>query len=208
MDRDYYGEIFSRRLKELRLERGFTIEEFANKVGISKSSVGYYESQNRVPDIIVAGEMADVLEVSADYLIGRSNARTQEPKLKSICNKTGLSDTSIKMLARLKEEKNTRLSIINLLLEQADSDIEGDYELSGGYEGSFLNAVCRYLDHYKTIDDYIADVTSSSDEGITDSIREAFYRLILDQAVDALKNLANSAKLVDAMFRGIYSDEE
>lgn len=105
MTRDYYGEIFNRRLKELRLERGFTIEEFTNKVGISKSSVGYYESQNRVPDIIIAGEMADVLDVSADYLIGQSSARTQEPKLKSICDKIGISDIAVHMLTRLKEEK-------------------------------------------------------------------------------------------------------
>ncbi|MDE7400183.1 MAG: helix-turn-helix domain-containing protein [Oscillospiraceae bacterium] len=76
MTRDYYREIFIKRLKELRLERGLTIGEFANKVGFSKSSVGYYESQNRVPDIIVAGETADVLDVSADYLIGGNNART------------------------------------------------------------------------------------------------------------------------------------
>lgn len=201
MTRDYYGEIFSRRLKELRLERGLTIEEFANKVGISKSSVGYYESQNRVPDIIVAGEMADVLDVSADYLIGRSNARTQEPKLKSICDKLGISDIAVHMLTNLKEENINRLRIINLLLEQADSDIEDDYELSGKYEGSFLNAVCRYLDRYKTVEEYIAEVTSSSDDSITSLIRDAMYQLVLNQAVEALKDLGmNSAAIFEGDF--------
>ena len=182
-----YGAIFSRRLKELRQELGMTIEEFAKEVGISKSSVGYYESQNRVPDIIVAGRMADVLNVSADYLIGRSNARTPKVKLKSICDKIGLSDKSVQMLARLKSTNSSQLNIINRLLEQADGDIDIDYELDGKYEGSVLNAVCRYLSRYRSFDHYIIETTSSSDEGITSSIQNAMYQLILNQAIDALR---------------------
>lgn len=191
MLQDNYGEVFSKRLRELRQEYGLTIEEFANEVGISKSSVGYYENRNRVPDIIVAGRMADVLNVSSDYLIGRSNARTKEPKLKSVCAKTGLSDKSVLMLARLKKENNSRLRIINLLLEQANSDIEDDYELEGRYEGSVLNAVCRYLDRYKSYDEFIVD-SALDDMYITRSVRSAMYQLVLDQATDALKDFANS----------------
>ena len=46
------------RLKELRQESGLTIEAFANEVGVSKSSIGYYENQNRLPDIATAARMA------------------------------------------------------------------------------------------------------------------------------------------------------
>lgn len=52
-----------------------------------------------------------------------------------------------------------------------------------------MNAVCRYLDRYKTVDEYTAEATSSSDEGISGSIREAMYQLVLNQAVDALRDL-------------------
>lgn len=181
-------QVFGSRIKELRLERGLTIEEFANEVGISKSSVGYYESQNRAPDIVVAGRMADVLNVPADYLIGRSDARTQEPKLKNICDKIGLSDKSVLMLSRLKKENNPRLCIINLLLEQADDDIEDDYEFDGIYEGSVLNAVCRYLDGSTDkllsmeFDDYNTDRIRYT------RIRSAVHKLIFDQAAEAIKS--------------------
>lgn len=207
MVQDKYGVIFSKRMRKLRQERNMTIEQFANAVGISKSSVGYYESRNRVPDIVIAGRMAEVLGVTADYLIGRSNAQTKEPKLKSICDKVGLSDKSVMMLARLKEENVAQLRVINLLLEQADDDIDDSYELEGSYEGSVLNAVCRYLDRYKSADEFVAEYGSSSDEGISSAIRSAVYRLILDQAVDAMKCLANSDRLVDALFRGDYCDD-
>ncbi len=188
-----YGEIFSTRLKELRQESGLTIEAFANEVGVSKSSIGYYENQNRLPDIATAARMAEVLNVTTDYLIGRSNARTQVPKLKNICDYVGLSDKSVNMLARLKKENPTRLSVINLLLEQADEDIGDDYELEGEYNGSVLNAVCRYLCRYSSVDEYVADITSSSDEGISSTIASALYQIILNQAVDAIKKLANSS---------------
>lgn len=187
-----YGEVFSARLKELRQESGLTIEEFASEVGVSKSSVGYYENQNRLPDLATAARMADVLNVTTDYLIGRSNARTQAPKLKNICDYVGLSDKSVEMLARLKKENPKRSALINILLEQAADDITDDYELDGEYEGSILNAVCRYLNRYFSIDDQIAELTSSSDEGITSAIRGAVYQMILNQAVDAIKKLQNS----------------
>lgn len=149
--------------------------------------MGYYESQNRVPDIIVAGRMADALNVSADYLIGLSNARTQDPKLKSVCYKTGLSDRSVLMLARLKKENRSKLRIINLLFEQAADDIEDDYEFDGIYEGSVLNAVCRYLDgstdRYlsEEFEDYAADPRRYA------RIRSAVRKLIFDQVLEAVK---------------------
>ncbi len=36
--------------------------------------------------------MTEAFNVTADYLIGCSEARTKGPKLKSICDKIGLSD--------------------------------------------------------------------------------------------------------------------
>lgn len=187
-----YGEVFSARLKELRQESGLTIEAFANEVGVSKSSVGYYENQNRLPDLATAARMADVLGVTTDYLVGRSNARTQAPKLKSICDYVGLSDRSVNMLAGLKKESPKRSAMINLLLEQAADDITDDYELDGEYEGSVLNALCRYLCKYSSLDEYVAEMTTSSDDGISSAIASALYQIILNQTIDAIKKLANS----------------
>lgn len=200
MEKNNYGEIFSRRLRALRKELGFTVEDFANKVDVSKSSIGYYENQNRVPDIITVARMADELNVSVDYLIGRSNARTNKISIKRVCEKIGLSDKSVLMLARLKKEKSIRLQTINLLLEQADEDIDIDYKFEGKYEGSVLNAICRYLDRYKSFEDYLSEeISDCCGDGITSSIREALYQLFLNQVTDALKDFYynNIANIID-----------
>ena len=44
-------QVFGKRLRELRKEHGYTIEQFADMVGISKSTLGYYENDKRMPDI-------------------------------------------------------------------------------------------------------------------------------------------------------------
>lgn len=198
-------QIFGQRLKNLREERGISQRELGEIIGISKGAVYYYESDGRAPDIVTLKKISDCFNVSADYLLGRTNARTKKPLLRSICDKTGLSDKSILMLERLKKENNSQLRIINLLLEQADSDIEDNYELEGRYEGSVLNAVCRYLNRYKSYDDFITEF-ALDDMCITNSIRHAMYQLILSQATDALKDFANSHILEDALALEVLPD--
>ncbi len=50
-------EVFRKRLKKLRKANGYTIEQFADAVGIAKSTVGYYENDNRMPDIEVLAKL-------------------------------------------------------------------------------------------------------------------------------------------------------
>ena len=78
-------QVFGKRLKELRKEHGCTIEQFADMVGISKSTLGYYENDKRMPDIEILARIANVLNVSADYLIGRTNTRSEERRVGKEC---------------------------------------------------------------------------------------------------------------------------
>lgn len=57
-------------------------------------------------------KLCDYFEASADYLLGRTNARTPKLKLKSVCEKVGLSDKSVLMLARLKKDKTENVSLV------------------------------------------------------------------------------------------------
>lgn len=74
-----------KRLRELRKENGYTIEQLADMVGISKSTLGYYENDKRMPDIEILARIANVLNVNADYLIGRTNTTAQKGKMKTVC---------------------------------------------------------------------------------------------------------------------------
>ena len=62
---------FADRLRSIRLERGYTQEQLAGKVGVSRVSIGFYE-HNRVPPINVIIKLAEALAVPVQYLIGGS----------------------------------------------------------------------------------------------------------------------------------------
>lgn len=179
-------EIFGQRLKSLREERGLSQRALAEVIGISKGAVYYYENEGRAADIVTLKKLSDFFGVSADYLLGSSNARTQSARLKALCDLVGLSDTSVNMLAKLKKNNNARLRIINYLLEQAADDIEDNYELEGKYEGSLLNAVARYLGRYSSLDSIVAELTSGSSV-----IETAIYQIYYEQACAALRNSAD-----------------
>lgn len=67
--------MFGRRLKELRLDKKINQAELGEIIGISPSTVGMYEREQRFPDKDTLGKIADYFEVSVDYLLGRTDER-------------------------------------------------------------------------------------------------------------------------------------
>src|SRR5437868_787816 len=56
-------------LKYLRKLRGWTQEEFANKLGIKRSLIGAYEEERADPKLEVLEIMSDMFKVSLDELL-------------------------------------------------------------------------------------------------------------------------------------------
>lgn len=66
-----FGEL----LKTLRTGAGLTQKQLAEKLGISKNAVSYYEKSLRCPSSDVLIRIARVFHVSADYLLGLDGER-------------------------------------------------------------------------------------------------------------------------------------
>lgn len=64
---------FKDRLKELRQSKNMTLEELANEIGTTKSTISRYENGMRQPKQDILEAIADFFNVSTDYLLGRSN---------------------------------------------------------------------------------------------------------------------------------------
>lgn len=64
------GENFNDNLKEARLKRNLSQKEVADQIGVAKSTYSLYESGNREPSVQTIKKIADVLNVSADELLG------------------------------------------------------------------------------------------------------------------------------------------
>lgn len=85
------------RLSKLRKEKKMTQEEISKKLGIPRSTYSNYESGKREPDFNTAELIAEFLDVSIDYLIGRTNDRNttlSEPS-RILLDSLDLSDEEI-----------------------------------------------------------------------------------------------------------------
>lgn len=62
---------FFENLKDLRNQKGITLQQLAEACNVSVRTLIRYEQGERVPDIDTASLIADFFDVSLDYLVGR-----------------------------------------------------------------------------------------------------------------------------------------
>lgn len=67
--------LFPSRLRELRSGRGISQETLAHDLGVSKSTIGLYETGDTLPDAQTLHDLSAYFGVSADWLLGLSDYR-------------------------------------------------------------------------------------------------------------------------------------
>ena len=68
-------EILSSRLKELRKAKGYTQNQVAIYCDITEKAYQNYELQAREPKLDILMRIADLYDVSLDYLTGRTDKK-------------------------------------------------------------------------------------------------------------------------------------
>lgn len=61
---------FGQRLKTLRKAAGYTQQELANEVGVSRRMIAYYEGQSAHPPTHLLADIAKALQLTTDVLLG------------------------------------------------------------------------------------------------------------------------------------------
>src|ERR1700683_3739863 len=88
------SEIFRERLRNAREElRHWSQSELAGKAGLPPSSIAHFEAGSRKPSFDTLRKLANALEVTTDYLLGRVDspglAEAGDPLYRDIGNLTG-----------------------------------------------------------------------------------------------------------------------
>ena len=78
---------FSEKLKTLRTTHHLSQRDLADRVGVGKSQISYYENGERFPSADVLIKLQDVFRVTTDYLLDISREK--------IINLTDLTDEDI-----------------------------------------------------------------------------------------------------------------
>lgn len=69
---------FEKRITDLRKEKKISQEELAKKIGVHQNVIGRYERGEVKPSLEIASAIADVFNVSLDYLTGKTELIVDE----------------------------------------------------------------------------------------------------------------------------------
>lgn len=86
---------FGNKLKQLRKDAGLTQVQLANKLGLTKSVISFYELQERAPSPDVLIQLAQIFHVSTDFLLGIEKSETIDV--------TGIESKDVALLRSLAE---------------------------------------------------------------------------------------------------------
>ena len=84
---------FGEKLRKLRKEQHLTQQQLAQRLGVVKSLVSYYENGDRFPSYDVLTRISRTFHVTTDYLLGTESHRSLDV--------SGLSDEHIALLEQM-----------------------------------------------------------------------------------------------------------
>lgn len=147
--------LFPKRLREVRESTKLSQTDFAERIGISRASLSYYENGTRTPDVYLLRAVHEATGVSIYYLLGITD--TKNDKFQQAYTNLGLSEKALDMLQALtimsKDHKKAPhaqiimqginklltsddgFEILKLLVEYLSADFSGVYMASTWDDG-------------------------------------------------------------------------
>lgn len=103
---------FGERLKYLREKEKMYQAELADKLNLAPSTISMYERGDRDPDTSTLAKIAEIFNVTTDYLLGRTNSpyTISEPVSIAASTKDGIDLSEID-----EEDKQTIMNIYNMI---------------------------------------------------------------------------------------------
>ena len=77
---------------QLRKEQGISQTALAKQIGIHKNVLGRYERNEVIPSIEIARNIADILDVSLDFLVGKVDVEMDKTTRKRILDVSKFDD--------------------------------------------------------------------------------------------------------------------
>jgi transcriptional regulator with XRE-family HTH domain len=114
--------IFSQRLKELRKKKNYTQRDLAEKAAISFQAISTYEKEGNssLPSGDALAHLAQALETSADYLLGLTDAETNDHDLRKTAEYLDMDVKTVETLLQFQDHTDgievTKGKIIDMML--------------------------------------------------------------------------------------------
>lgn len=110
-------EIFPTRLREVMQEQSVNQKTLAKGIGVRPQTVSLYTTGQSAPDVKTLKKISDFFNISSDYLLGISTAKSRISDMGPVCAFTGLSEEAVSAILKIKECKT--VSVLDGLLRNA-----------------------------------------------------------------------------------------
>lgn len=87
------------------LQSGRSNTEFADFLGLSRQTVGFYANGERLPDVTTLKQIAQECNVTTDYLLGLTDSQSVQRDIRVTQETLGISEKSVKNLSKVAREK-------------------------------------------------------------------------------------------------------
>ena len=108
MKKEEITKITGKRIKQLRKQRNLTQEQLGKYLNLNRPVIANWERGDRNPTLDQFNKLAELFNVSIDYLVGREEAEL---------NDDGASIECYRLLRKLKKNKHFRENYPHLLLD-------------------------------------------------------------------------------------------
>lgn len=119
--------LFPTQLRKLRGEKGVSQDTLSKVIGVSKSTIGLWETGDTLPDAKSVRDLAEYFGVSADFILGLSREKSKDMETRAVCDYTGLSACAVRSLHvekpyREREFPSVKMFSIRLINKIAEDD--------------------------------------------------------------------------------------
>ena len=174
-------------------------KDLAKELDVTDNTVSYWCNGTRTPNTDQIIQIARVLNISSDYLLGLSDAATTDVNIKNICDYTGLSTKAIEQIYDTKINSDSSIVMLDTLLKD-----DGFYELvdtmqqiidkynESIYIGSVVLDTLKSIPNIKEIFTDFCEDNEHLGKWFNDAIGEENYKKIEDaigsETIPYLKN--------------------
>ena len=92
---------FAQRLRELINANNTTQQKVADSIGVTRQALNNWVNGESLPDALVTARLANIFDVSVDYIVGNSDVRSADPNIKALSKELGISENAIETLREL-----------------------------------------------------------------------------------------------------------
>lgn len=180
------------RLNLLYGESRLTQSDFAKLCGVSASALKNYLNGDRPFPTTNVIKLCKQLSISSDWLLGLSDVRQPSADLRGVCEYTGLSEESAKLLVTMKNSCRQPLAALDALLL---SCLAHDPETGGFNYDTIGGIIASNAEYFRIVNEFEKKLLEDG-YGVEDPTARDLARFrVMNSITNLLENGANAGRL-------------